>query len=124
MRAEREWRKDGSGIGDDLRSTICYPSELRPEARSHDPLSAILYLRSSICGHLRLEAATTGARRDSLIGRLDALGDVAVAVIDLVDLLEALEGLGLVAHFVVKDALFVEDFLLGVVHGVVVGEGV
>ena len=62
--------------------------------------------------------------RDSGVGRFHALRDIAVAVVHLVDLLEAIERGGLVAHFLVDEALFVEDFLFDVVHGVEVGEGV
>ena len=58
------------------------------------------------------------------VGRLHAGGDVAIAVIDLVDLLEAIERGDFVTHLGVDEAFFVEDFLLGVVHGDEVGEGV
>ena len=58
------------------------------------------------------------------IRRLHAGGDVAIAVIDLVDLLEAIERGDFVTHLGVDEAFFVEDFLLGIVHGDEVGEGV
>ena len=51
------------------------------------------------------------------VGLLHALGHVHVAVIDLVDLLHALERFLLLAHALKDEAELVEDFLFRGVHG-------
>ena len=52
------------------------------------------------------------------------LRHIAIAVINLVDLLERVQCRGLVAHVVVDQSLFVKNLLLRAVHRVKVGEGV
>ena len=63
-------------------------------------------------------------RNELDVGCFHALGDVAVAVIDFVNLLEAIQRGRFVAHLGMDEALFVKDFLFGIVHGDEVGESV